>query len=264
MGLKQRLASGQTCQVFSLSRVLHPVVVDVLAMSGLYDGFWLDQEHASCSSEQMAALAIAARANGLDMFVRLAPSGYSPVTQALEAGACGVMAAQIRSADEARRFAQWARFAPRGTRGLNGNGRDADYTHLPLAEFVTRANERVWVGIQIETLEALQDVESIAALEEVDFLFVGPSDLSLALSSTGRFQEGKFLEAVARIASAAFRAGKPWGCVVPDASLARFAKEHGCRLLSIANEVLALRWGSQYLYERLFQETAPVEMRNTH
>ncbi|GIW93598.1 MAG: 5-keto-4-deoxy-D-glucarate aldolase [Pirellulaceae bacterium] len=258
MGLRQRLAEGKTCHVFSLSRILHPVVVEIFGQSGLYDGFWLDQEHASCSTEQMAVLAIAARANGLEMFVRMAPTGYSVVTQALEAGACGVMAAQVRSAEEAQRFGQWARFAPLGTRGLNGNGRDADYTFLPLPEFVERANRQAWVGIQIETLEALEQVDAIAALEAVDFLFVGPSDLSLALGMVGQFNEPRFREAVGRIAAAALRHGKPWGCVAPNADFAQFARDQGCRLLTIGNEVLALRHGAQRLYDTLCRQSLPT------
>lgn len=249
LSLKERLAAGQLCRVFALSRIVHPVVIELFGCVGGFHGFWLDQEHASYTSEQMAAMAIAARANRMEMFVRVPPTGYWQVTQCLEAGAAGVMGAQMRTLDEVRQFAAWARFAPRGTRGLNGNGRDADYTLTPLAEFVERANQRAWVGVQIETREALETVEAIAAEPGVDFLFVGPSDLSLALGLVGKFHDVAFWNAMHRIAHAARQAGKPWGCVAPDAAFAQKAVEAGCLLLTLGGEVLALRRGIEQLHE---------------
>ena len=95
-----------------------------------------------------------ARANRLGMIVRMAPAGYSQVTQNLEAGADGVMAARLSSAAEAEEFVGWCKFAPRGNRGLNSSGFDARYTFKPLPEFTEDANREGLVAIQIETLGA--------------------------------------------------------------------------------------------------------------
>lgn len=257
LSLKERLAKDQLCRVFALSRIVNPVVIELFGRAGGFHGFWLDQEHASYGTEQMVMAAIAAQANGMDMFVRVPPTGYWQVTQCLEAGVGGIMAAQIRSPEEARRFAAWARFAPEGSRGLNGNGRDAHYTFTPLAEFVERANRNAWVGIQIETAEALQSVEAIAEEPGVDFLFVGPADLSLALGVVGRFDDPLLWNAIQRIADAARKAAKPWGCVAPDAEFAKKAVDHGCLLLTIGGEVLALRRGIEHLqraYAAVFRD----------
>lgn len=244
---KQLLAGEELIPTFGLARVIHPVIVDMFALAGGYRGFWIDQEHAFVSSEQVMMLALAARANDMDCFVRMPPSGYWQVTQALEAGAGGVMGAQIHSADHAREFTSWAKFAPAGTRGINSGGRDAHYTHKPLAQFAVDANRDSFVAIQIETLGALQDADAIAAIDGVDLLFIGPADLSLVLGVVGQFHHEKLWEAIGRVAAACRRHGKGWGAVVPDPKFADRAIELGCRMPTIGNDSLTIRRGIESL-----------------
>ncbi len=155
--LKQRLEEGGTIRTFAIGRVVHPVVIEMYGLAGGFHGFWLDLEHAFISTEQMVMASLAAKAHDMDCFVRLAPSSYATVTQCLETGVGGVMAAQIQSADHAEQFVQWAKFAPRGQRGLNLSGRDANYTHKTAAQFIADANREHMTAIQIETLGSLAD-----------------------------------------------------------------------------------------------------------
>lgn len=240
---KELLATDEIIRLFALGRVMHPVVIEMFGLAGGYHGFWLDLEHAFLTTEQITMAAIAARANGMDCFVRMPPTGYWQVTQCLESGAGGVMGAQIRDAAHAREFNSWCRFAPHGVRGLNMGGRDAGYTHKPLARFVEEANRDVFVAIQIETLGALEDADAIAAIDGVDLLFVGPADLSLALGVVGQFHHPKLWEAIERVEAACQRHGKHWGCVAPDSEFAERALQHGCRMPTIGNELHALRRG---------------------
>lgn len=240
---KEILAANEIARVFALGRVMHPVVIEMFGLAGGYSGFWLDVEHSFISTEQITMAAIAARANGMDSFVRMPPLGYWQVTQCLEAGAGGVMGAQIRGADHAQEFASWCRFAPEGVRGLNMGGRDCDYTHKPLADFVVDANRDVFVAIQIETLGALDEADAIAAIPGVDLLFIGPADLSLALGVVAQFHHEKLWEAIGRVAGACQNHGKHWGCVAPDPKFAERALELGCRMPTVGNEMHALRRG---------------------
>ena len=249
---KQRLAAGDTLRVFAVGRILHPVVIEMFGLAGGYDGFWIDAEHVALNTEQIVTLAVAGRANRFDCFVRIAPTGYSQVTQCLETGAGGVMAAQIHSAEEAEQFVRWAKFAPRGARGLNAGGCDAGYTHTPPARFVEEANRDLLTAIQIETAGAVEDAEAIAAIDDVDLLFVGPADLSLALGCVGDFHHEKLWDAIRRVAAACRNHGKAWGAVTPDPKFAERAREHGCRMLTIGNEVLCLRRGIE-----AFQQAFP-------
>ena len=174
MKFKELLATDELIPLFAIGRVIHPVVIELYGLAGGYRGFWLDQEHAFISTEQLVMASLAAKAHDMDCFVRMAPTGYSHVTQCLETGVGGVMAAQIHSAEHAEEYVKWTKFAPRGTRGLNLSGRDADYTLKTAPQFIEDSNRDHFVAIQIETLGSLEEADAIAAIDGVDLLFIGP------------------------------------------------------------------------------------------
>ena len=228
---KEMLKTEELIRVFALGRIPNPIIVEMFGLAGKYDGFWLDQEHTQLSTDQIINLSLAARANQFDSFVRVPPTGYWQVTQCLEAGAGGVMAAQIHTADQAREFVSWCKFAPQGTRGLNAGGRDANYTHKPPAQFVEDANRDHFVAIQIETTGSVDEADAIAAIEGVDLLFVGPADLSLALGVVGQFHHEKLWDAIGAVAQACRQHGKAWGCPSLQPESLRLRREQGAQLL---------------------------------
>src|SRR5262245_26889088 len=126
---KELLAKNELARIFAVGRLIDPVLIDLYGLAGGFHGMWMDQEHVGLTFHDIQIAASSGRANGFDSFVRMAPTNYAQVTQNLEAGAGGVMAAQIQSAAQAEQFVTWAKFAPRGMRGMNTSGRDADYTH---------------------------------------------------------------------------------------------------------------------------------------
>ena len=235
--LKDRINSGERLVMFALGRMFHHNIISYLGMTGDFDGFWLDVEHGGLTVRDIEIAVAAGRAHGLGAFVRIPPTDYATVTRCFESGAEGVMAAQVRSAEQVEEFVRWAKFAPRGHRGLNPLGYDGSFGSVPIAEFAASANEHTFVAIQIETAEAVEDVEAIAAVEGVDLLFVGPSDLSQALGEIGGFENARNLEAVDRIAAACAAHGKHWGAVTPTPSYASTLIEKGCTLISVTNDV---------------------------
>lgn len=250
--LKHRIRDGRTCSLLALARIIDPVLIEIVGLEGGFDGFWLDAEHGGVTVAQMRMAAITATAHQLDCFVRIAPSGYEVVTQCMEAGTRGVMGAQIQSLEHAAQFVSWCKFPPQGTRGLNSSGRDAEYTRIPFAEFAATANQNSLAGVQVETLGALADVEAIAKLPGLDFLFLGPADLSMAMGIVGQFHHPLLWEAIERIAAAARQAQIAWGAVVPDPEFARRCLELGCQLPTYGNDATLLRKGIQAT-RQLFQ-----------
>lgn len=241
--LKQKLARGERAVAFAVGRVFHHNLIQMFGLSGGFDGFWIDAEHSGFSSSEMEIAALAGRSCGLDSFVRLAPTDYATVTRCLESGVGGVMAAQVHSVEQAEQFVQWSKFAPRGQRGLNTGAYDGGFGRLSLAEFAERANRDTFIAIQIETLGALEQADAIAALDGVDHLFVGPSDLSQALGVTGEFLHPRCLEALDRVGQACQRHGKSWGAVTPTPEHAAACAERGCRLISLTNDVRLVNAG---------------------
>src|SRR5882762_7124857 len=138
--LKALLRQGKLTRVFGLGQLCHPKFVEIVGLQGGFDAVWLDHEHAGLSMGQIEQAVLAARACGIDSFVRLAPTDYATVMRPLEAGAGGVMAAQVRSAAQAEDVMQWAKFYPRGLRGVNGSSVDGRYATMPMPDYMKQAN----------------------------------------------------------------------------------------------------------------------------
>lgn len=234
--LKNRLAAGETVMICGIGRVWHHNLVNILGLSGGFQGLWFDFEHTGFSITDLEIATAVARSHGLDTFCRVAPTDYAIVTRCFEAGSSGVMAAQIFTAKQAEEFVKWSKFAPRGCRGLNTGGWDARFTMTPAAEFARKANEESFVAIQIETLQSVEECEAIAAIDGVDALFVGPADLSQSLGVTGQFFDEKCLAAIDRVAAACRNAGKSWAAVAFNPQHAEMLFSKGCRMISPVND----------------------------
>ena len=255
--IKQRLARDSIVRVIGMGRVLHHNLLQIIGIQRGFHGVWFDMEHVANSIENLEIAMITTRSLGLDCFCRVPPTDYAIVTRCLEAGASGMMAAQIYGAEQAEQFVRWCKFQPRGARGLNTGGWDARFATIPVAEFCAQANRETFVAIQIETAEAVQECEAIAAIDDVDLLFVGPADLSQNLGVPGDFFHEKCLSAIDRVAAACRDQGKHWGAVSAMPEHADMLVEKGCKLLSPTNDVKVINEGIQAIkrsYARHFGE----------
>lgn len=241
--IKQRLGRGEILMVAGVGRIVHHNLMLMIGNHGGFQAIWFDLEHMDYPTEKLEIATLACRSQGMDSFVRLAPTDYASVTRALEAGAGGVMAAQIRSAAEAEQFVKWAKFHPRGYRGLNTAGWDARFATIPPAKFAEQSNRESFVAIQIETAEALEECEQIAAIDGVDLLFLGPADMSQNLGVIGDFMNPKCIAAMDRISAACAKHKKPWGVVPVNPDYAKMCVEKGCRMVSASSDVRLINLG---------------------
>jgi 2-dehydro-3-deoxyglucarate aldolase/4-hydroxy-2-oxoheptanedioate aldolase len=241
--IKDILARDQIVHVFGVGQLCSPKLIELVAVSGGYDAMWLDQEHSGLTIRDIELATLACRAYGLDSFVRLAPTDYATVMRPMEAGAGGVMAAQVRTAAEAEQIVTWAKFWPRGRRGITGAGIDGKFTTIPLPEYTAAANRVTFVAIQIETIEAVENLAAIAAVPDVDLLFVGPSDLAQALGLTGQFEHPRCYETIEHIAQVCKHARKPWGIIARNSDYASYWVDRGCRFLVFGNDVIMAQRG---------------------
>jgi 4-hydroxy-2-oxoheptanedioate aldolase len=248
--IKSLLAEGKTVRLFGVGQLLSPKLIEIVGMHGGFDGLWLDAEHAGLGMRDIEVATLAANAHGLDHFVRLPATDYAAIMRPLEAGAGGVMVSMVRSPEDAERAVRWAKFWPRGERGMNGGNRDGRFGLEPLAEYVPRANAETFVGIQIETPGALASVAEIAAVPDVDLVFVGPADLSQVLGVPGDFENPRCLDAIEGIARACAKAGKPWGIVPRGAEYARRMAGWGCKMFVLGFDIHAVHAGIRAAKER--------------
>ncbi len=243
--LKDKLRQGQLTRVYCLGQLCSPKWVEMVGHFGGFDAVWLDQEHAALTLGQLEDATRAARAVNLDTFVRLAPTDYATVMRPLEAGAGGIMAAQVRSAAETEQIVQWAKFHPRGLRGINNTGADGRFGLVPLAEYLGQRNADTFIAIQIEHVDAVDDVEKIAAVPDVDVLFVGPADLSQSMGLPAQWDHPQHWEAIDRVARAAAAHKVHWAILPPTPAYARRCLEMGCRMLSLGIDVWTVAKGLQ-------------------
>jgi 4-hydroxy-2-oxoheptanedioate aldolase len=243
--IRDRLARDELVLAAGVGRLLHHNFIQMIGLHGGFHALWFDLEHVGFSIQELEVATITASSQGMDSFTRLAPTDYASVTRCYEAGSSGVMAAQIFSAAQAEEFVRWAKFAPRGHRGLNAGGWDGKYNMTPLADFCERANREHFVAIQIETAQAVEECDAIAAIDGVDLLFIGPADLSQNLGVTGDFWNQKCLDAIDRVAEGCKSHGKHWGAVTVSPEHADMLVEKGCKLISPTNDVRIVNVGVQ-------------------
>jgi 2-dehydro-3-deoxyglucarate aldolase/4-hydroxy-2-oxoheptanedioate aldolase len=241
--IKELLNQGKLVRVFALGQLCSPKLIEMIGMHGGYDAVWLDQEHGGLTIEQLEQATRAARGVGIDNFVRLCPTDYATVMRPLEAGAGGIMAAQVQSARQTEELVKWAKFHPRGIRGVNSTGIDGRYGMVPLAEYLRQANAKTFVAVQIENTDAVEDVERIAAVPDLDLLFVGPADLSQSLGLPADWEHPRHWQALERVARAARDNSVHWAILPPNVSYARRCVELGCAMLSLGLDVWIVQRG---------------------
>jgi 2-keto-3-deoxy-L-rhamnonate aldolase RhmA len=241
--LKALLRQGRIVRVFLLGQLCQPKLIEMVAWHGGYDAVWFDQEHTGLTTPQIEDAARAARAADIDSFVRLPATDYAAVMRPLEAGAGGVMASMVRSVREVENLLAWTKFHPRGYRGVNGSGVDGRYGSYPAEDYYRRANAETFVAVQIEHADAVEEVERIAAVPDLDLLFIGPADLSQSMGIPGEWEHARMWQAVERVAKAARANGVPWAILPRDADHARRCVELGCRMLSLGIDTWAFRKG---------------------
>ena len=209
--LKTRLAAGDYL-LGTFLKTPHPMLVEVLATCGL-DLLCLDAEHAPFDRAAIDACVFAARAGDLPVIVRTPTAAHEHILNALDCGADGVLLPHIRSAAEAAAAVAAATYRP-GGRGYAGSSRSARYGLATMAEHRAASAARTTVIAQIEDVEALAELDAIAATPRLDALFVGRIDLTVALDAASP-DAPEVVAAVDRVIAAGKAAGVPVGMFVP-------------------------------------------------
>jgi 2-keto-3-deoxy-L-rhamnonate aldolase RhmA len=231
MTLKQRLAAGELI-VGTFVKTPSPIVVEVLALSAL-DCLCLDAEHAPFDRIAVDSCAMAARAGGKDLLVRVPVATPEHILNALDCGATGIVAPHVRSAQEARDLVRMAHYGA-GGRGYAGSSRAAGYTTSSMADHLERSASTIVIA-QIEDPESIEDVEAIAAVEGIDALFVGRVDLTVAYGSASQ-DDPRVVAAVERVCAAGRAQGRPVGMFLARTSDIPLWREKGASLFLLGSD----------------------------
>ena len=199
---KAKLKAGEI--VFG-SEIMFPSadVVEILAYAGL-DFVYMDMEHSATTHESLAHMIRAAEIGGATPLVRIPESvpGQYPgvILRILDLGAMGVIVPHVDSREEAKAVVDAVKYAPTGRRGMFDVGRNTGYgTRLSGPEYVKRSNEETLVVVMIESTEGLANIDDILAVDGIDVVQIGSSDLSSSMGFRGDLSAPPVLEAIDRI-----------------------------------------------------------------
>ncbi|MCI0547914.1 MAG: aldolase/citrate lyase family protein [Candidatus Rokubacteria bacterium] len=191
-----------------ITMIRTPAVLTLLQAAGL-DFARVDMEHSPFSMETVADMATLARALDFPLVVRPPEGNREWITRLLDAGVWNLHVPQVDTPEQAAAVARCCRYAPEGERGMYGFGPHTGYQSFPPAEHMTTANARVHVTIMLETKEAFDRLDEIAAVPGIDALTIGPTDLAQNLGVLGTpAQRGVLGEHRRRLVEAARKHGK--------------------------------------------------------
>jgi 4-hydroxy-2-oxoheptanedioate aldolase len=230
-----------------------PSVFELVSLMG-FDCIWMDMEHHTYTVETAAGLMRAARVGASDVLARCAKGELMRMQRMLEAGAQGIMYPRCDTAEEAAEVVRWAKFAPQGTRGCDGANPDMPYLTMPLEKYLAEANRQTFLVIQIEDPQSLERADEIAAVDGVDVLMLGPGDFSILSGIPGQFDHPRVQQALEKIAQAAEKSGKHWGCPTLSVEHTGRIMEMGARFICHQADFLLIKAG----FEQLRRDFAPL------
>jgi len=204
--LKEIWAAGRATANGWLS-IGNPFVAEIMAAQG-YDSLTIDMQHGALDYAAALPMLQAMRASGVVPLVRVPWLDPGAVMKALDAGAYGIICPMINTPDEAARLVSYLRYPPAGLRSFGPTR--AAYAAGP--DYAAEANANILAFAMVETAEALENVDAIAATPGLDGIYVGPADLAMSLSANRLAagfdrEEPMMTEAFRRVAEACRRAG---------------------------------------------------------
>jgi 4-hydroxy-2-oxoheptanedioate aldolase len=218
--------------------------VEVVAGAG-FDWLLLDSEHSPNDLESLLAQLQAAAPYPTSPIVRVPWNDTVTIKRVLDIGAQGLLVPYVQNADEARAAVAATRYPPRGVRGVAGTTRANRFGRIP--DYARRAHDELCVLVQVETQDAVERIEAIAAVEGVDGIFIGPADLHASLGYPGETANPAVLPRIEDAIRRIVGAGKPAGILTGDEKLARRYIELGALFVAVGADVGILARGADRL-----------------
>jgi 4-hydroxy-2-oxoheptanedioate aldolase len=233
----------------------NPLFLEMAAHLG-FRVIWIEMEHAFITFAEAADLCRMAKGRGMLTMIRIPNAQRENVAKAVECGPDIVDVPMVESQETAYELIRNARFPPEGERGFFSVSRALDYGLVDnVADEQQRLNEELCLMIQIETATAVERIEEICAVPEVE-IFIGPSDLSASLGVPGQLGHPKVFEAARKVVNAARRNGK---LVAVGAGVGEFGfyTKQGIDLLFCGNDIACLGIGMRSALQQAY--TAVLE-----
>lgn len=237
--IKNKLAEGRPVVGTMLVEIRQPSIMKILANAGM-DFVIIDCEHGPFTFESVSELSQSAKLNDITPIVRTPDYSYENITRYLDSGAQGIMAPRVTCAREVEEILQYMKYPPQGRRGAVLGRAHTEFKTGTLSDMLKKMNEEIVLIVQIETWEALDNVEEILDVSGVDIAFVGPTDLSIALGVPGDMTHPKLQSAIERVIRSCGRRGVYPAIQMNNTEQGMVWAEKGMKIISLYSEVALL------------------------
>lgn len=207
---KRKLQNNELALGFGIHHLRTGAAAMLAAASG-HDWLFIDMEHGAISVHDAAQLCLAALPTGITPIVRIAAGALDEGTRALDNGALGVIVPHVDTVERAREIARAFRYPPLGSRSWGGPPAAYGYQPPGNAEAQVALNDAVLVVAMIESPQAVGNADAIAAVEGIDALLIGTSDLTAELGISGQIGHARVAEAYEKVGAACRAHGKALG-----------------------------------------------------
>jgi 4-hydroxy-2-oxoheptanedioate aldolase len=240
---KRAIAAGQL-QLGLWSGLSNNITVEVLANAG-FDWLLLDTEHSPNELPMVHSQLQAVSQGKAHPIVRPPWNDTVTIKRYLDVGVQTLLIPYIQDAEEARKAVAATRYPPLGVRGYSAAARASDYGRVK--DYPKRCEEQLCVLLQVETPEAIANIESIAEVDGVDGIFIGPGDLAASMGYVGQPTHPEVVAAITEAIARILACGKPAGILVGDETLTRRYIELGCTFVAVGSDIGILARGAEAL-----------------
>lgn len=235
--LRDDLRSDGLVLCLALMNARTPDVPAIAAACG-YDAVYVDLEHTSTSLDTAAMLCASALGSGISGLVRVPSHDPSVIARVLDSGAVGIIVPHVNSRSEAQAIVDAARFPPIGHRSISGPNAVSGYGATTASELTAVLERRTVVAVMIETPAAVEASDAIAAVDGLDMILLGPSDLTAEMGIHGQYENEHFHRAVDSVAAACREHGVALGVAgIKSVDLLKRFVGLGLRFISAGTDV---------------------------
>ena len=239
MSLKKQITDLNNIRGAMIFEFFSPGIPIILKNAGC-QFIIFDMEHGGLSLEQFKTLAIISNANSISPLIRIPEVNYNYVARALDLGAAGIMAPMVNTYEEALNIIQSSKYPPNGVRGAGFGFAHDNYKNESPLSYINTANSNLINIIQIESKQALENIEEIAAVNGVDCLWVGHFDLTNFLGIPGQFSSDIYLNSIKRVVDAATVNKKSLGIMVNNQDELKMYSDLGFNMIAVGTEMSIL------------------------
>lgn len=219
-----------------------PSITESLAMGG-YDFIWIDAEHGPFDKHNLLMHVMAANAGGAAAFVRVAENNPAVIKPILEMGIDGIIIPMILSEEDAQKAIRACLYPPAGIRGF-GPRRACRYGQTPIQTYLEDAPASFLRILQIEHIQAVENIDAILAVQGLDAIIIGPNDLSASIGRLGDSMHPEVLALGEHIIAHAKKARIPVGVSIgPDAQTIRTWMKMDLDFISVGDDISFIQQG---------------------